>query len=212
MKKIALLLFVVGLGTLTTNAQVEIKPGVRAGLSLSRLTNVENDGMKNDFYVGATLGIKFVKFYTLQPELTYSRQGAKIGGYSNVYYDFVTDQYITEYIESRKYQLDYLSLGINNKFTFGPGFQVMVGPTVDFKVADNFPAYMSDELIGVDICLMGGLGFQFSNGFGIEARFKQGIVDIFGENYNEYNDDNGNGNIDDIYLNQVFQIGASYTF
>ena len=68
-------------------------------------------------------------------------------------------------------------------------------------------------MIGFDLGVFGGLGYTFSNGFGVEARFKQGLVDIFGDNYDYYDNDNYYDNyIDNVKLNQVFQIGASYTF
>ena len=135
MKKIIvvlLLFFIVS----QINAQVEIKPGVRLGANFSRFTNADLD-RKTDFYVGGLLGIKFVDFYALQPELIYSRQGAD------------------------GYNLDFISLGINNKFTFKTGFQVMVGPTIDFKVGDNFQSDLSSDLIGFDFSLVAGVGYEF---------------------------------------------------
>lgn len=63
------------IGFATSQAQVTVKPGVRAGLNISSLTNYNADS-RADFYVGGQVGIQFTKFYTLQPELTYSRQGA----------------------------------------------------------------------------------------------------------------------------------------
>jgi hypothetical protein len=189
-KSLAIFVFIF-LGTLVSNAQFEFKPGVRGGLNLSKVTNFDADS-KTDFFVGGQFELKFVKFYSLQPELTYSRQGFKTPNDS--------------------YSLDYLSVGITNKFTFGGGFNVLVGPTIDVKVGDNFPAVLSDELIGIDFALMGGIGYTFKNGLAVDVRFKQGIVDVFGDNYNEYNDENGNGNFDEVKLNSLFQFGVSYSF
>lgn len=206
MKRVLVILIL--FSTLSTFSQVEFNPGVRAGVNFSRFTNTEGSN-KTDFYIGGLLGIKFTKFYTLQPELTYSRQGAVVNelGYFNGY-----DPVIVPTNKEEKYNLDYLSIGVNNKFTFGPGIQVMVGPTIDVKVGDNFPSSLSNELIGIDFTLVAGLGFEFENGIAIEGRFKQGMVDIFGDNYNENNDSNGNGNYDEVKLNQLFQLGVSYSF
>lgn len=205
MKKHFFFLLAASLVAFSGFSQVEFKPGVRAGLNLSRFTNTESSN-KADFYVGAQFGIKLAKFYTLQPELVYSRQGATIEEYQYNSFDVFIGK------KDVRYNLDYLSLGIINKFTFGSGFQFVVGPTIDFKVGDNFPTYLSNELIGVDFALVGGIGYEFKNGVTIEARFKQGMIDIFGDNYNDYNDDNGNGNYDEVILNQLFQIGVSYSF
>lgn len=188
----------------TINAQVTIKPGVKAGLNLSKLTNTDSD-FRPDFYVGGLAEIKFTTFYALQPELVYSRQGA------TVTYDPGVNPIAASSFE-KKYSLDYLSLGVINKFTFAERFQAVVGPTIDIQIADNFESYESDELIGLDLGLVLGLGYSLPNGLTFEARFKQGMIDIFGDNYNDYDDENGNGNYDELILNQVLQFGVSYTF
>lgn len=203
--KFLIILFFLGLTI--ANSQVTLKPGVKAGLNISRFTNTDGSN-KSDFYLGGLLAIKLAKFYTLQPELVYTRQGANLKTYS----DLTNFDPIVYSSKTEKYSLNYLSLGIINKFTFGHGFQVVVGPSLDFKVGDNFEGYASDDLIGFDLAFIGGLGYEFKNGLTIEARFKQGMVDIFGDNYNYDNDTNGNGNYDEVILNQLFQLGVSYSF
>ena len=188
----------------TSNAQVTIKPGVKAGLNLSRFTNSDSD-FRPDFYVGGLAEIKFSSFYALQPELVYSRQGATI-----TYNDLGVNP--TGGSFEKKYSLDYLSLGVINKFTFAERFQAVVGPTIDIQLADNFEPALSDDLIGLDLGLAIGLGYSLPNGLTFEARFKQGLIDIFGDNYNNYYDENDNGNYDEIITNQVIQFGVSYTF
>ena len=207
MKRIIALTLLCFFGFTQVNAQVSIKPGFKAGLNISRFTNTEGSN-KKDFYLGGLLAIKFAKLYTLQPELVYSRQGANVKTYN----DFTNPDPIVYGSKTEKYSLDYLSLAVINKFTFGPGFQVVVGPSIDFKVGDNFKGYTSDDLIGLDLAFIAGIGFEFRNGITVEARFKQGMADIFGNNYNEYNDSNNNGNYDEIVLNQLFQLGVSYSF
>ena len=165
------------------NAQVTIKPGVKGGLNFSNITNSDLD-TKTGFYVGGLVAFKFAERYTLQPEVVYSRQGAE------------------------DIELDFISLGIINKFDIVEGFHAVVGPTLDFKVGDNLT--YNDDLIGFDFGLTGGLGYSMPNGLTFEARFKQGFVDIFGGEYSE--DSDGNVDVDQIYLNQLFQLGISYTF
>ena len=197
-------------GFATSQAQVTVKPGVRAGLNISSLTN-SNAESRADFYVGGQVGIQFNKFYTLQPELTYSRQGATIDGY--VQYDTALPAPYNTVYSSYDVELQYISLSVANKFRIVDGFHALVGPSLDFKVGDNFD--YDNDLIGFDLGVFLGVGYTFPNGFGVEARFKQGLVDIFGDNYNYgYNDDDGyyNDAIDNVKLNQVFQIGATYSF
>lgn len=188
-------------------AQMSVKPGVKAGVNFSTFTNVNAD-TKTDFYLGGLVALKFAKIYTLQPEVVYSRQGAIV---PTVYYGNPYDPIVTSYGKDTRYSIDYLSLGVINKFTFGHGFQVVVGPSLDFKLTDNFSKNYTEDPESFDLGLIGGIGYSLPNGLTFEARIKQGMVDIFGENYGDYEEDE-NGNYDDVILNQVIQLGVSYTF
>ncbi|MEZ0130174.1 hypothetical protein AB9T88_10605 [Flavobacterium sp. LBUM151] len=59
-----------------TQAQVTFRPGIQAGINISKITDSGLDS-KTDFYIGAFGALKLSKFYTLQPEITYSKQGGK---------------------------------------------------------------------------------------------------------------------------------------
>lgn len=203
MKKIAFL--IIGLFALNAGAQVTVKPGVRAGLNLATLTNADAD-MRTDFYVGGFAAIKLASFYTLQPELTYTRQGANS---ANMYY---SDFEPTPFDFQKDYELQYISLALMNKFTFAESFYAIVGPSLDFKVGDNFEDFEEDDDIGLDVTIAGGIGYTLPMGLSIEARYKLGMVDIFGDIYDDDFDEGDNGNYDDIRLNSVIQIGLAYTF
>lgn len=191
-------------GIFQINAQVTVKPGVKAGLNLSNLTNLNADS-KTDFYAGGFVDIKLASFYTLSPEIIYSRQGAKIQSYTNDFDPIAVRQ------QEFDLELQYISVGVMNKFKIVDGFHAMVGPSLDFKVGDNLD---DSGLIDFDLAILGGLGYTFPIGLTVEARFKQGLADIFGDDYHYYYDDNNNykDNLDNIKLNQVFQFGVSYTF
>jgi hypothetical protein len=205
MKKVILLL--ISLFALQAGAQVTIKPGIRAGLNLSTITNTNSD-LKPDFYVGGFVAIKLADFYTLQPEINYTRQGAK-GSYEETSFDPVNSPVTKE----KDYSLQYVSLGVMNKFTFAESFSVLVGPTLDFKVGDNFTGQAKQDLVDIDLGLCAGIGYTLPMGLTIEARYKIGLIDIFGNTYDDYYyNDNYNGNYDDIKLNSVIQLGLAYTF
>ncbi|OUL63832.1 porin family protein [Flavobacterium sp. AJR] len=199
MKKLILIAVVFLVGILNTQAQVTVSPGIRGGLNISNLTNFGSSDAKTDFYVGGLVAIRFNKYFTLQPELTYTRQGAE------------AREYALGSFRSRKvtYELNYVSLGAVAKFHFaGGGFHILGGPSVDFKTSDNFPSYDYNP-VGVDVAFVAGLGYTLPNGLTFEARFKQGLIDIYGydgidNGYDDY--------YDNIILNNVFQIGISYTF
>lgn len=193
MKKVTLIAFVLFIGLITSQAQVKVSPGLRGGLNFSTLTNVEDNSSKTDFYLGGLVNIKFNKYFSLQPEITYSRQGDE-GRY------FEYGRYYSE-----KYELNYITLGAVAKFNFGgSGFHILGGPSLDFKVDDN---YINSNPEGFDLAIVGGVGYTLPNGLTFEARIKQGMVDIYG--YDGVDDDYY---YDEIILNQVFQLGISYTF
>ncbi|WP_303316731.1 outer membrane beta-barrel protein [Flavivirga abyssicola] len=187
MKKSLLTLALIVVSTVAFS-QIKIKPGVRAGANFSNLTNTNLDD-KTDLYIGAFAEIKFVKFYALQPEINYSRQGGKstISGLDDL-------------------EIQYLGVALANKFypIKAIGLHAILGPAINIKVGDNY-----DDLEGFDFLFFGGLGYDFPFGLGIEARYNIGVVDIFGSNVNNTN---GNNNVDDLLLNKVVQIGATYKF
>ncbi|UPZ16818.1 porin family protein [Flavobacterium humidisoli] len=194
MRNFVVLAFVLLIG-IQAEAQVKVSPGLRGGLNVSTLTNIDDNSSKTDFYVGGLIDIKFNKFFTLQPEITYSRQGDEgreyfdNGSYRNV-----------------NYELNYITFGAVAKFNFnGGGFHILAGPSLDVKVGDN---YINSNPEDFDLAIVGGVGYTLPNGLTFEARIKQGLVDIYGYDY--YNNDGYYTN--DAILNQVFQIGISYTF
>jgi len=194
MKKLTLIAFVLFIGLITSHAQVRVNPGIRGGLNFSTLTNVEDNSSKTDFYLGGLVNIKFNKYFSLQPEITYSRQGDE-GRY------FEDGRFYSE-----KYELNYLTLGAVAKFNFGgKGFHILGGPSLDFKIGDN---YINTNPENFDLAIVGGVGYTLPNGLTFEARIKQGLMDIYG--YDGIYD--GDYYYDDVILNQVFQIGISYTF
>lgn len=177
MKKVIVVLALAFFGI--ANAQVTFKPGLRGGVNLSHFT--KGDGVyyyddfssdnnvdfssKADFYLGFYGALHLSKYYTLQPEIDYSRQGSKVK--------------VNGVAGDRQLDVSYLSIGIANKFTFTDKFNVHVGPTVDFQVEDNFNTESE-----VDFAFFLGAGYNFTKNFGIEARVKKGILPVL----DDYND------------------------
>ncbi|MEY8761507.1 outer membrane beta-barrel protein [Chryseobacterium tongliaoense] len=176
MKKLYFLLitFISGLSF----AQVTFNPGIRAGLNIAKFTESDRgvynwfdddddpfeSGLQKektdfiaDFYIGVFGNIRFTKFYALQPELNYSRQGSKIK-LGNETYDP---------------KVSYMSFQLVNKFYFNK-FNVHVGPSIDF-VIDNKGFELSNN---VDLGFLLGAGYDITPNFGIEARVKKGIIEV----------------------------------
>ena len=194
MKKITFILLAFLATTTFTNAQVEIKPVVKAGLNFANLTtptNLSESSSLTSFHIGAGVNFKFARFYTLSPEILYSEQGAKFNGNNEI-------------------NVNYLSIVVNNKFYIGgSSFNLQIAPVLDILVSDN--SNNLNDYQGADFAIMGGVGYDFPFGLTVDARFKQGLVDIFGRNVND-----GNGaettNFNDLTLNQVFQLSFGYQF
>jgi len=189
---IALLLVV----TSTAFSQKKAHLGFKAGMNYSTLTNSRVDfDYKPGVYVGMFLGIQVADFYTLQPELYYSNQGTKLGSRSEDF-DFNGN-------------IHYVTIGIANKFFVmkDQHFHIIVGAGFDLDWDDNFfnlinNGFESNNIFFLDMNLFGGLGYQFDSGLAIEARYKQGLIGVFTD---EFFDSNS-------HFNAVFQVGMSYKF
>lgn len=193
-----------------TQAQVTFRPGIQAGVNISKITDSGLDS-KTDFYIGAFGALKLSKFYTLQPEITYSRQGGKgtasMG--TNSIYDPQTNSYTTIYESGTvNASLQYISALTINKINFNENFYVLAGPFLDILIADDIKVDPSAKERNftkgedIDLGLTGGLGYSLKNGIAFEARIKKGFTSAFSNDY-DYSD--GNNNL-------VFQFGAAYTF
>ncbi len=189
-----------------TNAQTTFKPGVRAGVNFAHLAENENynnglyysfdnnAGADNydykslvDFYVGIYGAIRFSKLYTLQPELDYTRQGS-------------TQEYVgpNNGIIPANFDLrySYLSITAINKFSF-KNFNVHVGPAIEVIIDRNAKAGDGSNN-DLDFGLQAGIGYNFTENLGIEARAKTGFIPVqsFGRDLS----------------NVVFSLGLTYTF
>ena len=87
-------------------------------------------------------------------------------------------------------EIHYISLGVANKF--------FVSPNIGFHL----------DITPIDLAFFGGIGYEFPFGLILEARYKQGLLDVdafsdSGEYAPNYNDN---------HLNSVFQFGAAYKF
>lgn len=199
MKKILLLCLLGFVFTATAQSDddsgVTIKPGLRGGLNLAKLTQTGFD-YKTDFYAGGFVAMKFTRFYTLQPEITYSRQGSK--GMRTIF-----NEQAQVFVNSDEaIDISYLSFAIINKFTFNDQLNVHFGPTMDFQTDAN--VYTNSD---VDLAFVAGIGYTLPMGLTIEARVKKGIIDVL-----ESDDFSNFEYVEDYNTNLVFQFGLSYSF
>lgn len=190
MKKYILLAIFTCFFAVQASAQMKVKPGIRAGANFSRFSDTDFE-MRPDFYAGGFVAMKLTRFYTLQPEITYSRQGAK------------ADFPVSLAGVPNDIKVGYISFGVMNKITFNDQFNLLLGPTLDFETDSNVRTN-SD----VDLAIMGGFGYTLPFGLTLEARAKFGIIDVL-------ESDTFNGSdayVDDWNTNITLQVGISYSF
>lgn len=190
--------------TASTYAQKKFTPGLRGGLSLSTITHAEAD-YKAGFYVGAQFPIRLASFYTLQPELNYTMQGAKN---ANLYYVKNSSWHNNDWDypsyngKTDDVKLSYIDINVINKFRF-KDFNLHVGPGLAIMTEGR----SKTDFYG-DLTLNLGVGYQITEQLGVEARYRQGLVrvvdkdDYYWDNYWYDNES----------FNSSFQIGLTFTF
>lgn len=201
MRKIIVFTFVLFIGIFASKAQVTFTPGLRAGLSLSTISETHAD-YRPDFYIGGFGEINLSKRYALQPEINYIRQGS-----NNVARNFIDPITQTERVVYQDLQISYLSIGLINKLKFGQGLQVQFGPALDVLLDDNLAFRKTYN----DLSFITGLAYKMPSGLGFEIRFKKGLFDVLDSDY-YYNNSNDNYFFGDYNTNVNFQIGVTYSF
>jgi len=183
MKK--LLVLVTGIFFLgNVNAQ-DVEFGVKAGVNFA---NVEGASPSLDtrtgFHIGVISELSLSDKFSVQPELIYTAQGAKLK-------DVGTSQ------------IDYLAIPIMAKYYIAENLSIEAGPQVSFLVNDVVKyddSSISDTDVGAESFDFGfnfGLGYKFNNGLFAQARYNLGVTPV------EENPD---------VKNRVFQLSVGYRF
>ena len=212
MRSLALILFFgAGLVFMPTpsQAQIDIKPGVRVGFNSSSFggdtdqynqalsgvlgqiggsVDVES-GRRSGFMVGGFAVVDFGGPFALQPELRYIQRGYTI--------DLTTSAGGQSFSADGTLKLDYIDIPVLARFEFPSGGitpHVIAGPTVGFNVTSEaeFEAQgqsqttdQSDGTSGTDFGLEFGGGVDFGLGLGtvtIDARYGLGLSNIIDAN------------------------------
>ncbi len=190
MKKI-----IVGIVALITSsatmAQVP-KFGIKGGVNFATITS--NYGASYDFKVGYHLGllahIHVTPAFSLQPEVYYSTQGAKLGSNGSG-----TDKLL----------LNYVNIPVLLQYNFDNGFRLQGGPQLGIQTLakeknGSLETDLSSSYKTLDFSVPLGLSYLGYSGFGVDARYNLGVSNII----------NGSGNFKQH--NSVIQAGLFYLF
>jgi opacity protein-like surface antigen len=162
MKKLAFL--VVTLLTIfqTTNAQSNIRFGVKAGLNYANFTNTEvkTDAITN-YHAGILVEISLFDNLAIQPELLYSTVGAS--------YDNVSEEINNE--------LGYISIPVLAKFNLSESMFLEVGPQGSFLLSKKGEVNINNYNT-FDFSVNAGLGVNLTKNLFVSARYNLGLTEI----------------------------------
>lgn len=194
MKKL-LILLCCAFSALTTFGQAEVGIGIKGGLNFANLNTSQslsgNYDNRTGYHFGAYALFKLGKI-GIQPELLYSKQGAK--------YSVSTSSFEANF--------DYINVPILLKLYTVAGINIQAGPQFGFASGGELkstinnvaqaPQKYSDVIKGSDFSIAMGLGWDLPFGLSVDARYNLGISD------------NNNTTATGQMKNQVFMISAGY--
>lgn len=154
MKKISLIIALFALGIFSGNSQM-LKFGVKAGANFSSLEGDDVEGLDTytSFHFGGLLEIKLLENFSVQPEVLYSSQGAKVDS------DAIDD-----------INFNYITVPVLAKFYLvSEKFSIEAGPQFAFLVDDNVKDQFETE--SFDFAAVGGLGYNFTENIFAQARY-----------------------------------------
>ncbi len=173
-------------------AQDPPKFGLKGGLNVSTLNynNNTDADWKTGFHLGGLAHIHLTPSFSLQPEVYYSSQGAKIPINNN----------------TLNLNLSYINVPFLLQYNFANGFRLQGGPQVGFLVGvsdkvndEELNAVSTANFKSVDVSLPVGISYLGYSGFGVDTRYNLGLTNI-------------NKTASPSAKNSVFQVGVFYLF
>ncbi len=161
MKKLAFLVVTLLTISQITNAQSNIRFGVKAGLNYANFTNTE---IKTDaitsYHAGLLMEVGLFDNLAIQPELLYSTVGAS---YDTAVSDF-------------KNELGYISIPVLAKIKLSETLFLEAGPQGSFLLSKKDEAF--DDYNTFDFSVNAGLGLNISKNLFVSARYNLGVTEI----------------------------------
>ena len=138
--------------------------GPKAGVNVSNYSGGDiNSDAKVGYHLGGVLNFGFGEIFSIQPEVLFSTQGAKV-----------------ESLGSKKdFKINYLNVPIMLKFRIANGFYIEAGPQAGFRLSESIPDQTINNFAkNLDISVGGGIGFQSKIGLGVGARYIAGLSKV----------------------------------
>lgn len=188
----------------------DVKYGIKGGLNVSNFSG-DTDGVDLKFRLGLNIGVfvevKLSDKFSIQPEVLYSQQGAKliIAGNFNDGYN------ITSFKVTDKENLAYINVPVMFKYYAIEKFSIEVGPQIGFLVSEKAKIKAEGRTIEesdreyykkVDFGLNFGAEYDFTENIFVGARYNLGLTNI---GTTAPGDDGKNHN-------RVFSLSVGYRF
>jgi hypothetical protein len=196
MKKITLLVAAVfTIGFVNAQDKKDMSFGIKGGLNISSISNVEGDGVNSNSLVGFHAGF-FGEFmitdkFTIQPEVVYSAQGVKLesGG------------------DKGDLKVDYIIIPVMGRYYVAEAFSLELGPQIGFLVSAKAKSGgesidVKSDLKSTDISLDFGAGYDITRNLMLGARYNLGLTRVQKDKVPGESDSK----------NSVFQISLGYKF
>ncbi|MEN4761612.1 porin family protein [Chryseobacterium sp. C39-AII1] len=166
--------------------------GVKAGVNYSDFTNASfNTEGLTGFQAGVILGFRISDKFSIEEEFLYSQQGATLKGSLS---------------SDKKIKLSYFAVPILLRYKMPVGLFFEAGPQVGILVDEDVKALSvgdDDFAKKIDAGAVGGIGYVFKSGFGINARYFQSFTDLSKKSAAFFNPN---------FQNNSVQFGLFYNF
>ena len=227
MKKVSF--FILALLVVNSLFAQEVKFGVKAGMNMAGLSDVEasalglsmvvleNDGMSIGYHVGVFANISFGDFIGFQPELLFSMQGGKLKMGELGIIEFEGIPYLDPKINC---QFGYINLPLLLEIKPVANLGILVGPQVGYSVSRKATASVDgiketisgsefDEIFPdfkkIDVGATIGVQYTFAEHLQVGARYYHGLIDALDMS------EGGIGSYKGLKSN-VFQLSLGYVF
>ncbi|MVN77882.1 outer membrane beta-barrel protein [Hymenobacter sp. HMF4947] len=173
-----------------------VKFGVKAGASLTDLTNGDGNAYKFGFNGGVLANFGFNDMISIQPEVLYSMKGTKNKDNSD-----------------NRINMNYIDVPVLVKVATGAtGLFFEAGPQVGFLASAKYKVSgadfdVKDAFKSVDFGYAAGLGFQVASGPMVGLRYNGGFTNV-GKDATVNGVKIESGNV----KNSAFQLYVGYTF
>ena len=196
--------------------------GVKAGANLSTLkTDLDGEKYLLGYHFGGLADIKFSEKFSIQPELLYSLEGAKID--DSFSFEDEGTTFGIDYKEDIK--LAYLQLPVMFKYQVAKNLNLEAGPQIGYLLSaksdydvtlrfdgevmtDSGSEKIKDQVKSLNFGLNFGLGYEFSNKMFVQGRYHLGLSDINDSEPSADEDSIDRGSI----KNSSFQVSVGYKF